>query len=39
MTLDEFRKKHSELIEHYQFIEHHLEGIYAGLEDGKGFCN
>lgn len=42
MTLEKFRLMHSELIEHYQFIEHNLEGIYAvickkdfvsGLED------
>lgn len=42
MTLEKFRLIHSELIEHYQFIEHNLEGIYAiickkdfisGLED------
>lgn len=42
MTLEKFRLTHSELIEHYQFIEHNLEGIYAiickkdfisGLED------
>ena len=31
MTLNEFRIKHSHLIEHYQFIEAHLEGIYASL--------
>ena len=37
MTLEEFRLTHSELIEHYQFIEHHLEGIYACLSDGKSF--
>ena len=42
MTLDAFRLYHSTIIEHYQYIEHHLEGIYAmicgkpfhaGLED------
>ncbi len=27
LTLDEFRLKHSELVEHYQFIEHHLEVV------------
>jgi hypothetical protein len=31
MRLDEFRQKHSELIENYQFIEMHLEAIYAAL--------
>lgn len=36
MTLDKFRIMHSELIEHYQFIEMHLEGIYACLS-GKPF--
>lgn len=34
MTLEEFRKKHSELIENYQFIEMWLEGIYAGFNKG-----
>lgn len=29
MTLEKFRILHSTLIEHYQFIEAHLEGIYA----------
>ncbi len=29
MKLDEFRQKHSELIENYQFIEMHLEAICA----------
>lgn len=33
MTLDEFRINHSTLIEHYQFIEAHLEGIYARISD------
>ena len=33
MDLDEFRRVHSELVEHYQFIEHHLEGIYSALQD------
>ncbi len=36
MTLETFRERHSLLIEHYQFIEFHLEGIYAFLND-KGF--
>lgn len=31
MTLDQFRISHSLLIEHYQFIEMHMEGIYASL--------
>lgn len=31
MTLEKFRIMHSSLIEHYQFIEAHLEGIYASL--------
>ena len=33
MTLEEFRVLHSTLIEHYQFIEAHLDGIYAALSD------
>ena len=31
MVLKEFRVLHSTLIEHYQFIESHLEGIYAAV--------
>ncbi len=31
-----FRTTHSTLIEHYQFIESHLEGIYAAIS-GKSF--
>ncbi len=31
MDLEKFRIYHSTLIEHYQFIEAHLEGIYATL--------
>lgn len=31
MTLEKFRIYHSTLIEHYQFIEAHLEGIYAAV--------
>lgn len=31
MDLDKFRITHSTLIEHYQFIESHLEGIYAAI--------
>ena len=39
MELKEFRITHSTLIEHYQFIEAHLEGIYAagsGTSFGDG---
>ena len=36
MVLKEFRITHSTLIEHYQFIESHLEGIYAAIS-GKPF--
>ncbi len=31
MLLNEFRIAHSTLIEHYQYIEAHLEGIYAAI--------
>lgn len=31
MNRSEFRIVHSTLIEHYQYIEHHLEGIYAAI--------
>ncbi len=31
MVLKEFRIAHSTLMEHYQFIESHLEGIYAAV--------
>lgn len=31
MTLNDFRIAHSDLIENYQYIEMHLEGIYAQL--------
>ena len=31
MTLEKFRVNHSRLVEHYQFIEHNLEGIYAAV--------
>jgi len=31
LTIDKFRIIHSTLIEHYQFIEFHLEGIYAKI--------
>lgn len=33
MVLKDFRITHSTLIEHYQFIEAHLEGIYAAISD------
>lgn len=33
MILKEFRIIHSTLIEHYQYIEAHLEGIYAAISD------
>lgn len=36
MDLEEFRIAHSTLIEHYQYIEAHLEGIYAAIS-GKPF--
>ncbi len=36
MVLKEFRITHSTLIEHYQFIEAHLEAIYAAIS-GKPF--
>ena len=36
MNLNEFRVAHSIVMEHYQFIEMHLEGIYASLS-GSGF--
>lgn len=38
MTLDKFRILHSTLIEHYQFMEAHLEGIYAAIS-GKPFLD
>ena len=38
MTLTEFRLNHSALIEHYQYIESHLEGIYAVLSN-KNFLD
>ena len=38
MVLEEFRITHSTLIEHYQFIEAHLEGIYAAIS-GKSFMD
>ena len=36
MNLSEFRTAHSIAMEHYQFIEMHLEGIYAALS-GRSF--
>lgn len=36
MNLNEFRITHSTVMEHYQFIERELEGIYAALS-GKRF--
>ena len=33
MQLERFRIVHSTLIEHYQFIEAHLDGIYAAVSD------
>jgi hypothetical protein len=38
MVLEEFRILHSTLIEHYQFMEAHLEGIYAATA-GKSFLD
>ena len=35
MTLDEYRILHSKIIEQYQFIEFHLEGLFA-LMQGQG---
>ena len=37
MSLEDFRKKHSEVIEHYQFIEYILECIYSTLQKDKSF--
>ena len=34
MTTDEFRINHSKIIEQYQLIEWHLEGIFGLLESG-----
>lgn len=34
MTLEEFRIRHSEIIEQYQLIEHHLEGIFGLIGNG-----
>ena len=38
MTLEKFRILHSTLVEHYQFIEAHLEGIYAAVSE-KSFTD
>lgn len=38
MVLEEFRILHSTLIEHYQLMEAHLEGIYAAAS-GKPFLD
>ena len=38
MLLEKFRITHSTLIEHYQFIEAHLEGIYAAIAN-KSFLD
>src|SRR5574344_199647 len=38
MTEEKFRIIYSTLIEQYQFIEFHLEGIYAFISD-KGFAH
>ena len=38
MVLKEFRITHSTLIEHYQFMEAQLEGIYAAI-CGKSFAD
>ena len=35
MTLEDYRIKHSEIIEQYQLIEYHLEGIFGLLEEGE----
>lgn len=37
MTNQEFRLAYSEIMEHYQFIEEHLERIYASLTDDSRF--
>ena len=37
MDLNEFRIMHSELIEHYQFIEYHLRCIYSALQGEQSF--
>ena len=37
MTLEEYRIRHSTLIEQYQWIEFDLEGLYAAISD-EPFC-
>ena len=37
MDRDEFLKRHSELIEHYQYIEFELEGILSAIDEEKTF--
>ena len=37
MTLEEYRIKHSMLIEQYQWIEFNLEGLFAAISD-EPFC-
>lgn len=37
MTLEEYRVRHSMLIEQYQWIEFDLEGLYAAISD-EPFC-
>ena len=37
MTLEEYRIKHSMLIEQYQWIEFNLEGLFAAIAD-EPFC-
>lgn len=39
MDLQEFRVKHSELIEHYQFVESHLENLYAALNQQRPYSD
>ena len=37
MTLEQYRIRHSMLIEQYQWIEFDLEGLYAAISDDP-FC-
>lgn len=38
MNIEEFRIKHSQLIEQYQLVEFHLEGLFAIMQnDGDDF--
>lgn len=39
MDLLEFRIKHSELIEHYQFVASHLENLYAALNQQRPYSD